>query len=59
MFKLMALLQTYMAAVEREEGQTQVEYILILALIAVVLIGTWQALAGGLDTTLQSVIGAL
>jgi Flp pilus assembly pilin Flp len=46
-------------SVAREEGQALVEYSLILALVAVVLIGTLAALAGGIEAALNTVVEAL
>lgn len=45
--------------VAQEEGQTLVEYGLILALIAVVVIGALGALGGGVDGILDTVTGGL
>ncbi|MBI1199926.1 MAG: Flp family type IVb pilin [Phenylobacterium sp.] len=42
-----------------ESGATAIEYGLIAALIAVVLVGTLQALGGQLKTTFESVQTAL
>jgi len=42
-----------------EEGATAIEYGLIAALVAVVLITVLQALGGGLTNTFQSVVNAL
>jgi Flp pilus assembly pilin Flp len=46
-------------SVAREEGQALVEYSLILALVAVVLIGTLSALEGGIAAALTTVVEAL
>lgn len=42
----------------REEGQTLVEYALIIALVSVALIASLQALAGGIDGVFQTILGA-
>ncbi len=42
-----------------EEGQGLVEYGLIIALVAVVLIGALTALNGGLSGTFESITGQL
>jgi pilus assembly protein Flp/PilA len=51
------------ARVRREEGQTLVEYALIIALVSIVLVGALTAMAGALSdvfnfitTTLQNAI---
>ena len=54
---MVELTRRYMAAVQvalsrvrdREEGQTLVEYALIIALVSVVLIGALQAMTGALN----------
>jgi pilus assembly protein Flp/PilA len=45
--------------VKDESGATAIEYGLIAALIAVVIIGALQALGTGLDTNFNSVAGSL
>ena len=42
-----------------DEGATAVEYGIMVALIAVVIIGTVLALGGRLDGVFQTVVGAL
>ncbi len=44
---------------EREEGQTLVEYALILALVSVLLVGALTALQGGIEGVFNDVVGAL
>jgi Flp pilus assembly pilin Flp len=63
MLKLYASLQIMLERLSREEGQTAVEYGLVLALIAVVVVG---AVAGGLtaaggpiDSVMQTITDAL
>ena len=41
---------------KHEEGQTLVEYALIIALVSIVLIASLQALAGGIDTVFCDII---
>ena len=42
----------------KEEGQTLVEYALIIALIAIVLIGALILLEGGINGVFQTIVGA-
>ncbi len=44
---------------EREEGQTLVEYALIIALVSIVLVAALQALAGGIGGTFSTIVAAL
>jgi Flp pilus assembly pilin Flp len=46
-------------AVAREEGQTLVEYSLILALVSVAVIGALALIAGGIEGVFAEVVGAL
>ena len=41
---------------EREEGQTLVEYALIIALVSIVLVGALSLLAGGIGGVFDSII---
>jgi pilus assembly protein Flp/PilA len=59
MLKLMAFFQTLLADVKREEGQTLVEYGLIIALIAVGLIVVLGLVTGSLSTIFSDVSNAL
>jgi pilus assembly protein Flp/PilA len=43
----------------KEEGQSLVEYALIIALVAVVLIAGLQALAGGINGAFGQIVGSL
>ena len=40
---------------EREEGQTLVEYALIIALVAIVLVVALETLAGGIEGTFDTI----
>jgi pilus assembly protein Flp/PilA len=46
------------ARTEREEGQTLVEYALIIALVSVALVGALTALAGGIEGVFDQILGA-
>jgi Flp pilus assembly pilin Flp len=46
------------ARTEREEGQTLVEYALIIALVSVALIASLNALAGGIGGVFSTILGA-
>jgi pilus assembly protein Flp/PilA len=59
MLKLIAFLQTMLSDVKREEGQTLVEYGLIIGLIAVALIAVLLLLTGSLSTIFSTVTSAL
>ena len=43
----------------REEGQTLVEYALILAFVSILSIGALTALSGGINGVFSTVVGAL
>jgi len=60
MLRMIVGLQTWFATHrDREEGQALVEYALILAVIAVVALGTLQALGTGVDTQLKKISDAI
>lgn len=48
-----------MHLVRRRDGQSLVEYALIIALVAVVLIASLQALQGGITTAFTNVVASL
>lgn len=52
-------ISTLLASVEREEGQTLAEYALLLALIAVAVVGAVTALGGAISTELTNISGQL
>lgn len=57
---LMAYLAvTFMGVKEREEGQTLVEYALILAVVSVLIVASLIALRGGIEGVFTDVINAL
>ena len=47
------------SAVKKDEGQSLVEYALIIALVAVVLIAGLQALAGGIGGAFTAIVAQL
>ena len=53
------MLQALLSMSRRKEGQSLVEYALIIALVAVVLVAGLQALQGGINTAFQNVIAKL
>lgn len=54
----MIVIENYLAEMKREEGQGMAEYALIIALIAVVLIGALGVLSGGISGVFDSIAGA-
>ena len=44
---------------KRQDGQSLVEYALIIALVAVVLVAGLQTLEGGITGTFNSIVGSL
>ena len=52
--------ETLMTSISRkEEGQTLVEYALIIALVAVLLVGALTALQGGISGAFSSIVSSL
>lgn len=56
---LSELLEYARANWKKEEGQTMAEYGVVLAVITVLIVGTLTALSGGINATLNKVIGFL
>ncbi len=48
-----------MKLMKRENGQSLVEYALIIALVAVVLVAGLTSLQGGISTTFTSIVASL
>jgi pilus assembly protein Flp/PilA len=57
--QLVSLLKVYFPTLDREEGQGMVEYALIIALVAVLLVGGLVALRGGIGDTFTDIFNAL
>lgn len=53
------MFKRWMKRVCREEGQSLVEYALIIALVAIVLIAGLTALAGGIQGAFTTIIASL
>ncbi|MEK6711773.1 MAG: Flp family type IVb pilin [Nitrospinota bacterium] len=53
------MLKRWMKRVRREEGQSLVEYALIIALVAIVLIAGLTALSGGITGAFNTIIASL
>lgn len=53
------MLKKLMGFVKEEEGVTMVEYALILALVAVVAIGTWSSLGKNIEGKVEEAIDKL
>jgi Flp pilus assembly pilin Flp len=49
----------YSSLREREEGQTLTEYALIISLVSVTAVGALTALSGGINGTLNGIVGSL
>lgn len=56
---LMSLFNQLKACLTDESGQGMVEYALIIALIAIVVIGVISALGGSITNVFQSIVDAL
>ena len=52
------MLKSLLSIFRKEEGQSLVEYALIIALVAVVLIASLQALQGGITAAFNNVIAS-
>ena len=53
------MLQALLSMFRRKEGQSLVEYALIIALVAVVLIAGLQALSGGINGAFNAIVASL
>lgn len=59
MNSILALVTTLFSRLRREEGQALVEYGLILALVAVVVIGVLVVLGGSVHNTISNVANSV
>ena len=59
MLKLFVAIQSKLAEVRSEEGQTMAEYGVVLAVITVLIIGALTALSTGIRTALMDVVAVL
>ena len=59
MNSLLALVTTFFSRLRREEGQALVEYALILALVAVVVVGVLVVLGHSVNNTLNNVANSV
>ena len=59
MNSLLALVTTFFSRLRREEGQALVEYALILALVAVVVVGVLVVLGHSVNNTLNNVTNSI
>ena len=59
MLKLFVAIQSKLAEVRSEEGQTMAEYGVVLAVITLVIVGTLLALSGAINGALEEVTGVL
>lgn len=55
---LSARFQAYIAELKREEGQGMAEYALIIALVAIVLVGALTSLSGGISGVFSDIVGS-
>ncbi len=53
------MLNTLMARLRREEGQTMAEYAVVLAVITVATVAVFTALSGGIEGAINNVIDLL
>jgi Flp pilus assembly pilin Flp len=59
MLKLFVAIQSKLAEVRSEEGQTMAEYGVVLAVITLAIVFTLGLLAGGINGALEEVTGIL
>ena len=59
MLKLFVAIQSKLAEIRSEEGQTMAEYGVVLAVITLVIVGTLLALSGAINTALDNVVQML
>jgi len=59
MLQLFVSLQTRLATLRNEEGQTMAEYGVVLAVITLLIVGTLIALSTGINGALNRVVGVL
>jgi Flp pilus assembly pilin Flp len=58
MLYLVSLFNTYLSLFKREEGQGMVEYVLIIALVAVVVALAFPAFTTGIEGVLTAIVNA-
>ena len=58
MLYLVTLLNTYLSSFKREEGQGMVEYVLIIALVAIVVALAFPAFTTGITGVLSDIVTA-
>ncbi|MCX6045874.1 MAG: Flp family type IVb pilin [Chloroflexi bacterium] len=56
--QFVSMVNGYLAAVKREEGQGMAEYALIIALVAIVLAASLTSLQGGITNVFNSIVTA-
>ena len=59
LLKLVVAMQSKLAEVRSEEGQTRAEYGVVLAVITLVIVATLLALSGAINGALEEVTGIL
>jgi Flp pilus assembly pilin Flp len=59
LLQLFVAIQSKLAELKREEGQTMAEYGVVLAVITLLIVGTLMLLSDGINGALQSVIDVL
>jgi pilus assembly protein Flp/PilA len=59
LFQALSLLKVYFSALDQEEGQGMVEYALIIALVAVLLIAALGFVQGGVENVFTAIQDAL
>ena len=58
LYQFVSIVNDYLAAQKREEGQGMAEYALIIALVAIVLAASLTSLQGGIANVFSTIVSA-